>query len=75
MTVSDTQSAELVLPLGHGSKQVNSAVVDHVEKDDVGTAWLGASGVPDLVILDGGPAFRSQKFLQAAFDLAVTSSD
>lgn len=75
MTVSHSQNAGLVAQRRKRSKQVPSAPVDRVEHDDAKAAWWGASVVPAWMILDGGTAFRCQKGLQVASDLAVTLGD
>jgi hypothetical protein len=75
MTASPSRSAGLVTRRRKGSKRVHSAPVDRVAHDDAGAAWLGAPVVPALLILDGGTAFRSQKGLQVASDLAATADD
>ncbi|AJE48476.1 hypothetical protein [Celeribacter indicus] len=74
MTVSHSQNAGLVAQHRKGSKQVPSAPVGPVEHD-TRAAWWGTPVVPAWMILDGGTAFRCQKGLQVASDLAVTSGD
>ena len=75
MTVSHSQNAGLVAQRRKRSKQVPCAPVDRVEHDDAKAAWWGTPVVPAWMILDGGSAFRCQKGLQVASDLAVPPGD
>ena len=70
MNVLHRQSADLIGLSRKGAMQVSSVPAAHAEHDDVRAAWLG---VPSLLILDGGTAFRSQKGLQVASHLAATA--
>lgn len=74
MTVDRSRSTDLVAPRRKGSKRVPSAPVGPVEHD-TRAAWWGTPVVPAWMILDGGSAFRCQKGLQVASDLAVTPGD
>lgn len=74
MTVDRSRSTDLVAPRRKGSKRVPSAPVGPVDHD-TRAAWWGTPVVPAWVILDGGSAFRCQKGLQVASDLAGTPGD
>ncbi|TNJ38979.1 hypothetical protein [Phaeobacter sp. B1627] len=74
MTAFHPDSTGLVAPRRKGSKRVPSAPVGPLEHD-TRAAWWGTPVVPAWMILDGGSAFRCQKGLQVASDLAVTPGD